>query len=96
LRLSDTGTQIAVQLEDVIGRLKSDPDERRELDETQPSSDVEPAELAGLELPDREVMSLLDAHVAIPINAAVAANVLSDDSGAFAVSDQDTGIDQAT
>jgi hypothetical protein len=41
-------------------------------------------------------MSLLDAHVAIPINAAVAANVLSNDSGAFAVSDQNADIDQAT
>ncbi len=30
------------------------------------------------ELPDREEMSLINANVAAPINAAVAANVLSD------------------
>ena len=96
MRLPDAGTQIAVQLEHVIGRLRSDPDEGRELDENQPSADVEPADQAAEELSDREVMSLLDAHVAIPINAAMAANVLSNDSGAFAVSDQETDIDQAT
>jgi hypothetical protein len=54
------------------------------------------AEQAGEELPDREVMSLLDANVAIPVNAAVAANVLSDDAGAFAIADQDVDIEQAT
>ena len=96
LRPSDPGKQIAVQLEDVIGRLGSDPDEGRELDENQPFSEVEVAEAAGKELPDREEMSLLDANVAIPINAAVAANVLSNDSGAFAVSDQNADIDQAS
>jgi hypothetical protein len=74
----------------------SDPDEGRKLPEPDPFSDDELAELTGEELPDREVMSLLDANVAIPVNAAVAANVLSDDSGAFAVSDQDLDIDEAT
>ncbi len=49
----------------------------------------------GEQLPDREAMSLVDANVAIPINAAVSANVLSD--GATAVSDaqQDAVIDQS-
>ena len=32
----------------------------------------------GTELPDREAMSLLDASVAIPVNPAVAANVLAE------------------
>ena len=47
------------------------------------------------ELPNREAMSLVNANLAIPINAAVAANVLSD--GAIAVADaaQTTPIDQA-
>jgi hypothetical protein len=53
-------------------------------------------ELAGEQLPERAAMSLVNANVAIPINAAVAANVLSD--GAIAVADatQDAGIDQST
>lgn len=73
-----------------------DPNAGRGVDENDQFSDDELAEHDGVELPDRELMSLLDANVAIPINAAVAANVLSDDSGAFAVADQDTDIDQAT
>jgi hypothetical protein len=36
------------------------------------------------ELPDREAMSLVNANVAAPINAAIAANVLSDNSTATA------------
>ena len=47
-------------------------------------------------LPAREAMSLIDANVAIPVNAAVAANVLSDDSIAYANAEQDVDIDQAT
>ena len=35
-------------------------------------------ELAGEALPERAAMSLVNANIAIPINAAVAANVLSD------------------
>ena len=62
----------------------------------EPFSDEELAGHSGKELPDREVMSLLDLNVAIPVNAAVAANVLSDDSAAFAVAEQDEDIDQAT
>jgi hypothetical protein len=46
------------------------------------------------ELPDREAMSLVDANVAAPINAAVAANVLSDDSTATADADQENDIEQ--
>lgn len=40
--------------------------------------------LAGEELPERAVMSLVNANIAIPINAAVAANVLSDNTTAIA------------
>jgi len=50
---------------------------------------------AGEELPDREAMSLVDANIAIPINAAVAANVLSDGAIAYADATQDAGIDQS-
>jgi hypothetical protein len=52
--------------------------------------------LAGEPLPERAAMSLINANLAIPINAAVAANVLSDGSIAFADADQTTPIDQST
>ena len=49
----------------------------------------------GEQLPDREAMSLVDANVAVPVNAAVALNVLSDDSIAIANAEQDVDIDQS-
>ncbi len=49
----------------------------------------------GEQLPDREAMSLLNANLAAPVNAAVAANVLSDNSTATANATQDVVIDQA-
>lgn len=49
---------------------------------------------SGEELPDREEMSLVNANVAIPVNAAIAANVLSDGSTATAAATQGTPIDQ--
>ena len=48
----------------------------------------------GSELPDREAMSLVNANLAIPVNAAVAANVLSDGAVAYADATQDTPITQ--
>lgn len=48
------------------------------------------------ELPDREAMSLLDLNLAAPVNAAVAANVLSDGSVAYANAEQTAIIDQTT
>jgi len=53
------------------------------------------AEEEVAELPDREAMSLINANVAAPINAAVAANVLSDNSTAYANAIQDADIDQS-
>ena len=50
----------------------------------------------GEQLPDREAMSLVNANIAIPINAAVAANVLSDGAIAFADAEQSAPIDQST
>lgn len=46
------------------------------------------------ELPDREAMSLVNANLAIPVNAAVAANVLSDGSTAYADAIQKDDITQ--
>jgi hypothetical protein len=47
------------------------------------------------QLPEREEMSLVNANIAVPVNAAVAANVLSDDAIAYADATQDAAIDQA-
>jgi hypothetical protein len=50
----------------------------------------------GRELSDREAMSLVNANLAAPVNAAVAANLLSDNSVAYANAEQSVGdIDQA-
>lgn len=48
------------------------------------------------QLQDREEMSLVNANVAVPVNAAVAANVLSDDAVAYADASQDAYIDQSS
>jgi len=53
-------------------------------------------ELSGEALPERAAMSLINANIAIPINAAVAANVLSDNAIAYANAEQDAAFDQAT
>lgn len=51
-------------------------------------------ELAGEALPERAAMSLINANLAAPINAAVAANVLSDNSIAYANAEQTVSITQ--
>ena len=50
--------------------------------------------LAGEPLPERAAMSLINANVAAPINAAIAANVASDNSIAYASATQDVTITQ--
>ncbi|TMG40007.1 MAG: hypothetical protein E6H92_03540 [Chloroflexi bacterium] len=50
---------------------------------------------SGEQLPDREQMSLINANLAAPINAAVAANVLSDGSVAYANAEQANTITQS-
>jgi hypothetical protein len=52
-------------------------------------------ELAGEQLPERAAMSLINANLAAPINVAVAANVLSDNSIAYANAEQNVTIDQS-
>jgi hypothetical protein len=51
--------------------------------------------LAGEPLPERAAMSLINANVAAPINAAIALNVLSDSSTAIAYAEQNAPIDQS-
>ena len=53
-------------------------------------------ELAGEALPERAAMSLINANIAAPINAALALNVASDDSIAYANAEQNVVIDQST
>jgi hypothetical protein len=48
------------------------------------------------EMPERDEMSLVNLNAAVPVNAAIAANVLSDNAVANAGAVQDTPIDQST
>jgi hypothetical protein len=66
-------------------------DEKRELELTEQELEAQDAE----QLPDREAMSLVNANIAVPVNAAVAANVLSDNATAVADATQDAAIDQS-
>jgi hypothetical protein len=52
--------------------------------------------LAGEELPERAAMSLVNANLAIPINVALAANILSDNAIAAAQAAQTGSITQQT
>ena len=52
--------------------------------------------LGGEQLPERAAMSLVNANVAIPVNVALAANVLSDNAVAAAQAAQSGDITQAT
>ena len=51
--------------------------------------------IAGERLPERAAMSLINANVAAPINAALALNVLSDNSLAYANAEQTAPITQS-
>ena len=49
----------------------------------------------GEALPNREAMSLINANIALPVNAALALNVLSDGSVAYANAEQTVNITQS-
>jgi len=70
--------------------------ERDQADQVTDLTDEEIANESGEQLPDREAMSLLNLNVAAPVNAAVAANVLSDNSVAYANAEQSATIIQST
>jgi hypothetical protein len=63
------------------------------------SSDVLTADRLGEqdaeEPAERRALSLVDANLAVPVNAAAALNVLSDDSTAVADAEQSTDIQQS-
>jgi hypothetical protein len=67
-----------------------------EISEYHSLSREELEQLAGEPLPDRAAMSLINANVAAPINAAIALNVASDNSVAYANAQQTADIDQST
>jgi hypothetical protein len=52
--------------------------------------------LAGEELPERAAMSLINSNIAAPVNLAVALNVLSDHSVAYANATQYAPVTQTT
>jgi hypothetical protein len=63
--------------------------------EYRPLSREELDQIAGEALPERAAMSLVNANLAAPINAAVAANVACANSLAYATAVQDVSIDQS-
>ena len=63
--------------------------------EYRPLTHEELNKLAGEELPERAAMSLINANIAAPINAALALNVASDGSTAGALATQDAPITQS-
>jgi len=65
-------------------------------DEFRKLSREELDQLTGEPLPERAAMSLINANIAIPINAAIAANVLSDNANAVAGAVQSGTITQGT
>jgi hypothetical protein len=66
-------------------------------DEKQRELTPEELEAQGAEeLPEREEMSLINANLAVPVNAGIAANVLSDNASAMANAAQTGAIDQGT
>jgi len=71
-------------------------DEVRNQDIERELSDDELNQQEAAELPDREAMSLINANIAAPINLALAANVLSDNSTATATANQTAPIIQKT
>jgi hypothetical protein len=66
-----------------------------EKQEWKPLTREELDSLAGEPLPERAAMSLINANVAAPINLALAANVASDGSIAYANAEQTVDIDQS-
>jgi len=72
-----------------MAKQKDDGDRSRSLSRKEVESQV------GEQLPDREQMSLINANVAAPINLALAANVLSDGSVAYANAEQTAPITQS-
>jgi hypothetical protein len=62
------------------------------------SDELTPEELethTAEQLPEREEMALINANVLAPVNAAVAANVITEDSVAYANAEQNVDVTQS-
>lgn len=77
-RIVQRDERTVVSEERTVTTTEGEDDEAREGRDTDELSLEELESEEGTELPDREAMSLLDASVAIPVNPAVAANVLAE------------------
>jgi hypothetical protein len=64
-------------------------------EQTQALNEDELAQEGVAELPDREAMSLVNLNAAIPVNAGLAANVLSDGANATGDATQQTPIGES-
>jgi hypothetical protein len=71
------------------------PKNKREIEQAAMSSEELDQQQAS-DLPERDNMSLVNLNAAVPVNAAIAANVLSDGSTAEAGALQNTPIGQST
>jgi hypothetical protein len=87
---ADVNADISVN----VGRAKKE-ERMGEQQEYQKLSREDLNKLAGEELPERAAMSLINANIAAPINAAVALNVASDNSVAYANAEQTGDITQS-
>ena len=67
----------------------------QQMHEYRPLTREELDRLAGEPLPERAAMSLVNANVAAPVNLALALNVASDDSIAYANATQTATITQS-
>jgi hypothetical protein len=68
--------------------------EKHPAEEPKDVSEDELEDQRGEQLPDREAMSLINANVAAPVNAAVALSALSDNSTTIATASQSDEITQ--
>src|SRR3954469_11188126 len=89
------GVSMRAAIDAVVAANLNNERKETEMGDFKPLTREELSQLAGEELPERAAMSLVNANVAIPINAAIAANVLSDNAAAIAQAAQTTPIDQS-
>ena len=69
--------------------------EKRADDGYEPLTREELDEITGEPLPEHAALSLVNANLAVPVNAALGLNVLSDDSVSGAVADQGSTLEQS-
>ncbi|HEX8001707.1 MAG TPA: hypothetical protein VF519_03320 [Mycobacteriales bacterium] len=96
VRRSGNGINVVADVNAVIATSERETDMAENDVRDEGLTDEELDQQSGEELPDREAMSLINANLAAPVNAAVALNVLSDGSTAYANAEQTATITQTT